>query len=135
MSKAPFHVGNFVIRFVLCLFIVFATYNPSGLSWWHWVKDTEGMWPYKTFSGILVVIAYSVILMVSRKAFDLLGLLLVSGLAASAVWIVFDLELFSPYTDAVVTVIYEVAIATVMAMGLSYSHIRSQLSGQVTASS
>lgn len=134
MSKPPFVIGKFLIRFVMCLFIVFATYNPSGVSWWHWVKDTEGMWPYKTFTIILVVIAYSVILMVARKAFDLLGLILVSGLAASAVWIIFDLELFAPYTDAAVRVIYEVAAAWVMAMGLSYSHIRSQLSGQVTTS-
>lgn len=133
--KYPFTAGNFFIRWVLCLFIVFATYNPSRFSYWHWLVETEGLLPYKMFTSFVVVIAYSVVFMVSRKAFDLLGLLLVVGLAISAVWIVFDLGLFSPYTEGVVVVICQVALATVMAIGLSYSHLRSQLSGQVTASS
>ncbi|MGY8695158.1 MAG: DUF6524 family protein, partial [Verrucomicrobiia bacterium] len=37
-----FDISSFIIRWIVCLFLVFAAYNPSGYSYFHWVGEVDG---------------------------------------------------------------------------------------------
>ena len=56
------------------------------------------------------------------------GISLITLLSAAALWVLADLGLFSAFDP---TMIVMIAVATVLAIGVSWSHIRQRLSGQV----
>ena len=40
MASHRFTFQSFLIRLVFALVLVYASYNPSGYSWFHWAKET-----------------------------------------------------------------------------------------------
>ena len=39
MTQKSFNFNNFLVRFILALVLVFASFNPSGYSWIHWFMN------------------------------------------------------------------------------------------------
>jgi hypothetical protein len=59
MAVKGFNFVNYLIRFVLALVLVFATYNPSGHSWYHWfIHATDKLDPLLVFTCVVLIIGW-----------------------------------------------------------------------------
>ena len=53
MSATGFNFASFLGRLVAALILVFATYNPSGYSYFHWVEQSLSEFdPLVAFAGV-----------------------------------------------------------------------------------
>jgi hypothetical protein len=65
-------------RLLFCLFIVFATYNPSGRSYWHWLWAGEaGFWT-RLAVGLVLLLTHLALFFTRRGVLGWKGLALVT---------------------------------------------------------
>ena len=120
------------LRFIFALLLVFLTYNPSGFSYFHWAKDTmPGFTPILAICGLVLLIAWGIFLRATFRSLGVLGLILAGLLFASFVWLFIDLGWFSLDNVTVMTWIVLFILSALLTVGISWSHIRRRLSGQV----
>ena len=125
-----FGFGGFLIRWIIALVLVLATFNPTGWSYFHWVATMEGGLPYKVLAGIVLVILYVIYLRATWRSIGPIGLGLAAAFFGAAVWALVDLDLVDPRDLGQTAWIVLVVIATVLAIGISWSHVRRRVSGQ-----
>lgn len=126
-----------LIRFFIALGLVFFTYNPHGISYFHWLttyfspaQESAVSLPVLVFVGIVMLIIWTIYIRATMRSLGMLGLLLAGGFFAALLWLVIDLNLVSLSNKVVVLDIILVIIAGVLAIGISWSHIRRRISGQ-----
>jgi type IV secretory pathway VirB2 component (pilin) len=128
---------SFVMRLVCSLLLVFSTYNPTGYSYYHWLTGgTAAPVALKVVVGIGLVLVYGIVLTVMFAAFRGAGLI-VGGLAAllfsaELVLVVMSVEHDTSWRSWLLLGQYSVllAIALVIAFGVSWSHLIERLTGQ-----
>lgn len=127
-----FGFGSVFVRFVFALVLVFATYNPSTYSYYHWV---EGVFPKFTpaiaICGLFLLIAWGIYLRATFRSLGVLGLVLAAAFFASFVWLFYDLGWLQTDNVSVMTWVVLVIVSLLLAIGMSWSHIRRRLTGQV----
>lgn len=124
--------GGFGARFGFALLLVLSTYNPSGFSYIHWIRESiDAINPYIALTGILLVIGWVVYLRATFRSLGFIGVLLLAVLFGCIIWLLIDLGLLSLEQDAVFHWVILFLIAIVLTIGISWSHIRRRLSGQV----
>ena len=131
MARQKFTSVSFLLRWVAALVLVFATFNPLGLSYFHWMIDpTAGPLPLKVLAGIALLILYIIYLRATWRSIGPLGVALALGFFGAFVWVLVGLGVLAWNQTTAMAYVALVLIATVMAVGLSWSHIRRRLSGQ-----
>ena len=138
MANDPLPLAFFFARFLFSLALVLATYNPSGYSYYHWMIDLgAGLPSLKVIVALILVMIYYVIFRVVFAAFRRSGLI-VGGLAA----LLFTIELagvvvarrsqhswhFYFLLSQYITLC---AVAIVLSLGVSWSHLIERLTGQL----
>jgi hypothetical protein len=126
-----FRPSSVVVRVFAVFGLVFATYNPSGYSYFHWLfQFTESGWLLKIAVGILMAFLYWVIVSITRLALGVIGgslLLLVVVSTFGAMW---QLDLW-PLNSVSASIVLLSMIAIYLTIGVVYSPLRHRLSGQV----
>ncbi|MDF1721727.1 MAG: DUF6524 family protein [Minwuia sp.] len=126
-----FDFGDFIKRWVIALVLVFATYNPTPWSFVTWVlDDLMAQLPYKALAGVLLFIAYVIFLRATWRSIGAFGILLVVALFGALFWVLADLRLLDTANRDLVTWLILLVAATVLAIGVSWSHVRRRISGQ-----
>jgi len=129
---SKFGWDSFIIRFIFATVIVFATYNPEGMSYYDWIKDEFPTFTvYKGFVGVILIIGWIILLRATIGSLGAIGIILAVAFFGLLIWLLFDV--FNIPTDnvRVVTYIVQVMIICVLSIGVSWSHIRRRISGQV----
>jgi len=131
-----FNFISFSLRFLAAATIVLLTYNPSGYSYFHWVQNSlavtgEGFGAEQAFAGVVILIGWTVLLTSTLKALGTLGLILASAFIGTFVWLMTSYGLFEVETSIAITWTALVSLSALLAIGMSWSHIRRRLSGQV----
>jgi hypothetical protein len=90
-----FTIFSFVWRFAAALSLVLATYNPSGYSCFHWVRNSEGLGPEHFVAGVIVLIGWAILLAATKQSLDTLGMVLGVILLAGLVWLLIDFGMLS----------------------------------------
>ncbi|HEV7371633.1 DUF6524 family protein [Arenibaculum sp.] len=117
-------------RWLLCATVVFASYNPSGNSYFHWVRDAGEVSPLLAFTGVLLLIAA---LAIMRMAFLSLGYF---GVTAALTCIVMmlalgaGLDLFELADVEITTYMLLFWATLVLAVGVSWSLYQGRISGE-----
>ena len=128
----PLSFNGFCLRFLLALLLVTASYNPSGYSFLHWLLNTfPSITPLIALAGISLLIGWVIYLRATLRSLGPLGLGLLSALLGCLVWLMIDLEWLSLANISVLSWIAIFLVAIILAIGISWSHIRRRLSGQV----
>lgn len=118
------------IRFVVATGLVFATFNPSGYSYYHWVINRgDSSLPLLLIAGLVLLIGWLIFLRATMRSLGLIGVGLVLALLASFVWLAIDFKIISLGTQ-LFTYIVLVICSLVLTIGISWSHIRRRISGQ-----
>jgi 4-amino-4-deoxy-L-arabinose transferase-like glycosyltransferase len=119
-----------LLRWFVALFGVFATYNPSGYSYFHWVQQGHGQVALRVFAGVALVIFYVVHLRATLRSLGPIGIGLATALFGSIAWLLTQwhvVDLARPDDQSVVSL---AITASVLGVGMSWSAIRYRISGQ-----
>jgi hypothetical protein len=132
MAVKRFSFVSFLVRFVMALLLVFCSYNPSGHSWYHWVTQADN-WraPQLIFAGVVLLIGWVVYLRATLRSLGEIGTVLAVAFFAALTWVMVDYGLLSLDNPTIFTWVLLTMLAAIMATGMSWSHIRRRMSGQL----
>ena len=120
-----------VLRFLAALVLVFATWNPTGRSFYHWLMgNLSNVTALLVFAGVVLVIGWFLFLHATLESLGLLGIILTLAFFGSLTWLVFDLGWLST-NQGVLSYVVLVVIAAILAVGMSWANIWRRLSGRV----
>ena len=124
-----FSFAGVIVRFIIALVLVFLTYNPSGYSYFHWIKEQAFVLPVLVLMGIVMAIVWVIFLRATLRSLGALGIILAVALFACLVWIAIYYQALTLNSQPFIYIVL-VVIAAVLAVGMSWSHIRRRISGQ-----
>jgi len=120
------------LRVVLALALVLVTFNPGGWSFYHWLSvPPAGITAVKAFAGVLLLIGWLVCLRTAYVALGLVGAVLLTALLGTVVWMLIDYHVIDVAGRSAMVWIGLVIAGVVLGIGLSWSLIRSRVTGQV----
>lgn len=121
-----------LLRLLTAVALVFATYNPEGYSYFHWVwGDPTNINVLQIFVGVVLLIGWTVFLRATVRALGPFGLFLALAFFGSLLWLIVDWGIVPADSVRAMTYIVLVALCGVLATGVSWSHIRRRFTGQV----
>lgn len=123
---------GFLIRFIAGLVLVFSTYNPEGYSYFHWVKnDFPSISALQTFLGVLLLVGWAMYGRAALRSLGIVGLTLATAFFGTLLWLVVDAGLFPVDNIRAISYLVLTLLALVLSTGLSWSHVRRRVSGQM----
>lgn len=133
-STSGFGFVSFLWRLLAALILVFATYNPTGHSAYHWIADAireSAFGPLHLLLIAVLIAAWVVFWIATWRALDTLGVVLASIMLGAIVWLFIDIGWLTPESSQAITWIVLVCIGIILAIGVSWSHISRRFTGQV----
>ena len=128
---SPLGGKGVAIRFVAALALVAATWNPTGTSFYHWVRDSYAdSLPLAVFLGLILLVVWVVFLRATTRSLGVVGITLAVALSGSLLWLLLDAGWIDPTNSTALSWIVLVLLAAVLAAGMSWSHLRRRMAGQ-----
>jgi len=123
---------GFFLRLLAAFVLVFTTYNPSGTSYYHWLsQNIASPTPMMALVGIVLLIGWTIYLRATARSLGAFGLLLAAAFFGTLLWMVIDWGLVDADSVKAITYIILVILCGILAIGISWSHIRRRMTGQV----
>ena len=130
-KRNEFNAASLAIRFTIALVLVFGTYNPSGWSYVHWaIMPLPAFDPIKAVTGIVLIIGYTMFLRATARSLGMFGVLLAITFFAVLIWLIVDVGILPLDSVTAVTWVILFVFACVLAIGMSWSHVRRRMAGQ-----
>jgi uncharacterized membrane protein len=129
-----FNLLSFLLRFVAAAIIVLLTFNPSGYSYYHWLSEAIEKSAFSAehaFTGVILLIGWTVLVRSAMRSLGAIGLILASVLIGTFVWLIADYGVLDADSETSIIWIALVCLAALLAIGMSWSHVRRRLSGQI----
>jgi len=131
-TQKNFGLNHFFVRFVCALIVVCATYNPEGLSYYHWaVERLSEFSVLKAFIGVILLVGWIILIRATLGSLGTIGILLSIAFFGLAIWLIIDVLGLSADNARVISYIIQLMLAGVLSIGVSWSHVRRRISGQV----
>ena len=127
-----------IARFVFALILVYATWNPWGKSFVHWVilpifgrgtGEATTSAPLKFLLAVVLIAAWAVYLQATRRALGMAGAILVAAICGGLVWLLTSWNVLAMQGDVLSHVVL-ICTAILLTVGLSWSHLSRRLTGQ-----
>ena len=131
-TKNSFGWDSFLVRFIFAIIVVFATYNPEGHSYYHWVSEELPEFSViKAFLGVVLLIGWAMLIRATLGSLGAIGIILAAAFFGLAIWLIIDVLGMSTDNFRVISYIIEIMLASVLSIGVSWSHVRRRVSGQI----
>lgn len=135
MSKR-FSWGGYFLRLLLALVVVFATYNPTGLSFIHWIRDhaasaSSQQLALMVLVGVLILIGWVIFIRATYRSLGPFGTILAVAFFAALIWLLMSVLPIPKDNIKLATYLVQFGLAGVLSAGLSWSHVRRRLTGQI----
>jgi len=133
-THKSFGFMDFIWRWVGSLVLVFVSYNPSGHSYLHWVRESvsdDTLGALQFFVGAVLVAGWAIFLVATGNSLGKVGAFIAAAMIGTALWLLAQIGLVSAETTRSLVWLALFALATLLAIGLSWSHIWRRLSGQL----
>lgn len=142
MASTGFSWSGVLLRLVAAVALVYATYNPEGVSYFHWVVSRapgesgigaylHGFNPVKALAGVVLIAAWVVFLQAARRSLGVGGGLLVLALFGCVIWAMIYYGVLAPTSSRAIVHLILLAVSLVLAIGMSWSHLSRKMSGQL----
>jgi hypothetical protein len=139
VARRGIGAAGVLLRVLGALALVYATFNPTGHSYFHWVvapligmgAPAGGSSALKFLAGVLLVIGWVVVLHATRRSIGAAGAVLALALCGGLIWLLVEQHVVSPSGSAAIVHIALVAIGLVLGVGMSWSLLSRRLTGQV----
>lgn len=123
--------GGLLVRVTLALGLVIATFNPTGVSLFHWISEAPvAVTPGKALAALALVIAWVVCLRTAFISLGKAGLLLGLALFSVLTWFLVDRHVVTLNGSGIVWVGL-VVLGVLLGVGLSWSLLRAKATGQI----
>ena len=129
MARREFTFASFLMRLLFAALLVFLTYNPSGYSWIGWL-DSEIDMVYKAAGGIVLLIGWVMFLRATWNSLGPIGTMLAAAFFGIIIWLLIEWGLLSLDNAGTFQWVILVILTGVLAVGMSWSHVRRRISGQ-----
>ena len=129
MARKDFTFTSFLWRYLFAFALVFLTYNPSGFSWVGWLLSDIPL-VYKAATGIVLLIGWVMFLRATWNSLGTLGTSLAAGFFAVIIWLCIEWGFFALDNTSVIQWVLLFVLTGVLAVGMSWSHVRRKLTGQ-----
>lgn len=133
-----FSLEDFLLRWAVALLLVFVTFNPTGYAYANWLLGAGGLGenlganlPLKALAGLLLLVGWVIFLRATWRSIGPIGMLLAAGVVGALAWVLIDFGLLDPQNSVVMTWLGLFVLAWVLAVGISWSHIRRRVTGQL----
>jgi len=127
-----FSFSGFGWRFMFAAILVFASYNPEGYSYYNWVYQ---MFPNisieQAFVGVVLLIGWIIFLRATLRSLGFIGLALALAFFGLLVAMLIKWHWISLDASKPLAYVILILTAAILAVGMSWSHIRRRMSGQV----
>ncbi len=131
MARPAFEMSDFLIRWAVALVLVLGTFNPTAYSYFRWVTEPgPDYMALKAFVGVAIVIVYVIYLRATWRSIGPIGLALAAAFFGAMVWVLIDFGLLNLKNPTGLTWVILVVLATILAVGISWSHVRRRVAGQ-----
>lgn len=136
MASRDFNGSSFLFRLLLAVVVVFTTYNPEGYSYYHWaieklVSDFASFSILKAFLGVVLLIGWTILIRATLRSLGLVGIILAVGFFGLLIWLLVDVSGLDAGNLRIISYIIELVLVGVLSAGVSWSHVRRKISGQV----
>jgi len=130
--QKSFGWDKFIVRFIFAIIVVFASYNPEGHSYFHWIyEDLPAFSVLKAFIGVVLLICWIILIRATLGSLGAIGIILAAAFFGLAIWLIIDVFGLSTDSFRIIAYIISIMLASVLSIGISWSHVRRRLSGQV----
>jgi hypothetical protein len=129
MARSNFTFASFLLRLLFASVLVFMTYNPSGKSWVGWLMSDVPM-VYKAVAGVVLLIGWVIFLRATWNSLGAAGTILAAAFFAVIIWLFVYWGFFALDHTTVIEWAVLSVLTGVLAIGMSWSHVRRKLSGQ-----
>ncbi len=129
-----FGFKDFLWRLLAAMILVLTTFNPSGYSYVHWAKGAfvgEGLEAVHFFVSVILLVGWTIFVIATRRSLGTLGTVLGVALLGTGIWLLVDLGMVNVGSARTVTWLGLLTLATLLAIGLSWSHVWRRLTGQL----
>ncbi len=127
-----FGLAGFAWRFIFAAVLVFASYNPEGYSYFDWVYPVfPEITIEQAFVGVILLIGWVIYLRATLRSLGFIGLGLALAFFGLLVAMLFKWGWISLDTSRPLAYVLLILTAAILALGMSWSHIRRRLTGQV----
>lgn len=124
----PFTFGRFTTRWGFSAVLFYATYNPSGHSYFHWITTgDEGSVPLKLTAGLILLWIYLSVLPIIWASMGPVGLGMAVALCSTFGLVLWDYGLLNHVSPTYYPYALIATFATILAVGLSWGHINLQV--------
>jgi hypothetical protein len=130
MARDTFNLASFVYRLLFSLVLVMLTYNPTGYSWAGYL-GADIATVYKVASGVVLLIGWVMFLRATWSSLGPFGTVLAAAFFAVIIWLLVEWGWFKLDNATVVQWLVLCLVAGVLAVGMSWSHVRRRLAGQL----
>jgi len=131
-SRKSFGWDGFLLRFAFAIILVFATYNAEGISYYHWVSETLADFSVvKAFVGVILLIGWIILIRATLGSLGFIGIILAAAFFGLAIWLIIDVLGLSADNFRIISYIVGIMLASVLSIGVSWSHVRRRISGQI----
>jgi hypothetical protein len=122
---------GFLLRLAAAMALVAITYNPSGHSFVHWLRATlPTVSPVQALLGLVLIGGWGLFGHATWRSLGTAGLVLGAAIATVLIWLLVSWGWLSLKNDAALSWAILLAIAVLLAVGVSWSHVRRRLTGQ-----
>ena len=123
---------GFLLRLMFAIVLILGTYNPSGVSFYHWVTNGfETNMALKALLSVVLLIGYVICIRATFRSIGVAGVALVAALLGAIAWVLFDYGVLSVENPGLLQWLSLLGLGLILGIGLSWSHIRRKLSGQL----
>ncbi len=129
MARNDFALSSFGLRFAFAFALVFLTYNPTGFSWVGWLLSDASL-VYKVVVGIVLLIGWAIFTRATWNSLGAPGTILAAAFFAVIIWLFIEWGLVVLDDTTTIQWVLLFVLTGVLAVGISWSHIRRKLSGQ-----
>ena len=133
-SSGGISPAGFGLRLLAALALVMLTYNPSGHSAYHWVSAAIGASDFGPLHLLLIgalLAGWAVFWIATWRALGTLGVVLSGTVLGAIIWLLFDIGLLKTKSVSAITWISLFCLAAILAIGVSWSHVWRQVTGQL----
>ena len=121
-----------LLRFLVALVLVYATYNPEKYSYLDWLRRSfpDSISPLLVLGGVVLIIGWTIFIRATRRSLGPIGLILAVAFFGTLTWLIVDVGIVPANSARALTHIVLVVLAAVLAVGMSWSSLRRGFSGQ-----
>ncbi len=106
--------------------------QPRRRSYYHWIADKFPTFTvFKAFVGVVRLIGWTIFICATLGSLGFIGIILASAFFGLAIWLIIDVICLSADSQRVISYIVSMMPASVLSIGVSWSHIRLRLTGQI----